>query len=122
MTTSNALKWLGTLGKGLMRSQAPGIAAGALVKFLNDNNVGVMIVTEWVQENKNLWDQIPQNYQSYLKKTARTVGAVDWITTTWFINAIKRDKPAIATLFINWKEGMDWLERQGEDLRQRLTN
>jgi hypothetical protein len=107
---------------GLVAQFAPGIARGALVELLKHQKVNTKIVTEWVQKDRSLWAQIGPDDRESLKKLVAKVNDVSWITSDWAINAVRKDLPAIASLFLGWKKARNWLDRQIEELKRELVS
>lgn len=114
-------EWGGILGKGLVAELAPDVAKGALVEILKEKGVNVKKATEWVTNNVSLWDKLEFEEQESFRDLAQKVGRVDWITTNWIIDAIKHDLPSVASLFLGWKKGANWLERQVEIIKEKIV-
>jgi len=105
------------LFKGVMAEYAPGFIKGALIELLAD--VTVQEVAKWVQENYILLDRLPDKYRAQLDEF--NMGDLSWLTSEWCIEAIAKKKPELASLFLGWDEGRDWLERQGEIIREEFS-
>lgn len=95
---------------GVIGEMAPGLLKGILVERLKDTTVAQ--ASEWVNSNYTLWDKISPAYQEQAKRFAPKFGDLSWLTTDWVISALKNKKPALASLFLGWKKGYNWLERQ----------
>ena len=120
-------KRLGTLrqyvdifGKGLVREMAPEIAAGVLLELLQLWRIDIQVITEHVNNNRSLWENLDEKRRNTLKKVARRVGNLDWISIDWVIVAIKKDFPSVASLILGWPEAHAWMERQVEELKNLL--
>jgi len=116
----DAVKKLGRLtSKGLVAEFAPEIAKGALVEILKVRKVDVKLASAWVEENTCLWDTFEPREQESLLKLRQYVGKIDWLTVGWFIDAIKGDLPAVASLFLGWTRGANWLARQVAIIKEK---
>ena len=113
-------KYAGFLSKGLIIQLAPEIAKGVLVEFLKGKKISVKSASTWVQNNTTLWDILEPEEQDGLKELAERVGNIDWLTADWVIDAIKKDLPAIASLFLGWKKANNWLKKQVEIIRKEV--
>ena len=100
------------LGHGLIAEMAPEIVKGALVEMLRVRKTNVKKASDWVQSNASLWDSLTLAQQKGLIKLGENVHNLDWLTGEWVIQAIKDDFPALASLFLGWRKGSNWLERQ----------
>ena len=110
-------KYGGILGKGAIINVTPAIAQGALIELLKKENVGT--VTEWVQSNRSLWDSLGIQNQERLHRLTK-MGNIDWLTAEWAIDSIRKDLPAITSLFLGWKKAHNWLERQVVIIKSEL--
>ena len=45
---------------------------------------------------------------------------VDWLTVDWFIDAIREEHKALASLFLGWKKGRNWLARQIKAIKTEM--
>lgn len=108
--------------KGLVTVNAPNIFKGILNEVLHNPKITVRGVINLVEENGSLWDIIPEEYHSKIQKAAGQVGNLDWLTADWMINAIKKEHPALASLFLGWRKGHNWLERQLKIIRAEIQS
>ena len=106
--------------KGGLIEIAPGIAGGMLVEMLKAKGVNVRKASSWVQKNTSLWDTLEPEYQVMLKDLAGKVGDINWLDTDWVIDSLRKDLPAIASLFLGWKKANNWLKRQVEIIRKEV--
>jgi hypothetical protein len=113
---------LAPFGRGLMQEMIPGMAAGAIVEMFSNWNVTVAMITEYIQSNKSLWDEMSGEKKRELAVLAQKVGNLDFITPEFLINSIKKDFSGVASLFLNWPEAMEWLERQIEELKSGVNS
>ncbi len=112
-------KYGGVLSKGLMAEMAPKVVKGTLLEVLRERGTGVRKAAEWVQRDVCLWDTLEPEHQKALFNLKR-VGNLDWFTAAWVIEAIKGDMPAVASLFLGWKKGANWLTRQVGIIKERM--
>lgn len=103
----------GLFGKGLLGVAAPAVAKGFLIENLK--GISVKQVSEWVTMNKSLWGELnPQNKDTIKNILSEYVTDLTWFTADWVIDSLKKDLPALASLFLGWKKASNWLERQIE--------
>lgn len=115
---TSLLKNLNLVFRGVAVEFAPSMVKGALTIILS--NVTVEQVVQWVNHNYTLLDKIPEKYQHELETA--NLGDLRWLTANWFIEAIKNDKPQLASLFLSWRKGRNWLERQCQLTREKFTS
>lgn len=106
------------LFRGLVVEYAPGFIKGALVKMLSE--VTVEQAALWVEQDYFLLEKIPERYRHEL--ATMNLGKLDWLTADWVIDALKKDKPQLASLFHSWRKGHNWLERQCQLIIKELTS
>jgi len=116
----NGSGWPETFLKGVVSYLAPSMAAGALVELLREQNIDVKKVSQWVEENLSLWDELKPEDQANLKKMAGEVGSLDWMNYEWAVNAIRADFPAVTSLFLGWPKARNWLGRQVEAIKREI--
>lgn len=109
---------LAPFGKGLMQEMVPGMAAGAITEMFHQWHVDVPMITEYVRSNQSLWGGMGEEKRKELGILAQKVGNLDFITPEFLINSIRKDFPGVASLFLNWPEAREWLERQIEELKE----
>lgn len=113
-------EYAGVLGKGFVAQMAPSVLQGALVTALKDKTVKQ--ATEWVEKNLTLWDMLDTKQQDGLRNLACRVGRLDWLTADWTIQAIRKDLPALASLYIGWRKAYNWLVRQVDIIHREVGN
>lgn len=111
--------------KGLASTQAPGVMKGLLNELLRHQQVSVEALVEMVEENRSLWDSLPEAHRHSAQRAAPTIGKLDWLTVEWLIETIRHDHPALASLFLSggpqgWRKGKKWLAKQIEEIRSNL--
>ena len=104
-------------GKGLMQELVPRMAAGDITEMFSDWGVTVAMITEYVQSNHSLWGDMDEDKRRQLAVLAQKVGNLDFITSEFLINSIRKDFPEVASLFLNSPSAREWLERQIEELK-----
>ena len=82
--------------------------------------VTVAQASGWVMRNEKLWDKIPDHYQESLRNNAPKFKNLDWVNTEWAIESIKTKNPALASLFLGWRKGHNWLGRQVEIIKEEV--
>ncbi len=110
----------GFLGKGIISQMAPQIAQGALVELLKAKKVDIKKATQWVESNNELWKELEPEHQERLKMLARKAGRVDFMNVDWAIDAMRKELPALASLFLGWRKANNWLGRQIEIMRTNM--
>lgn len=105
--------------RGLASHFAPQIAAGLMVEYLN--KVKITEIITYVEKNISLWSQMTPEYQAKVCKMLSTQKNLSWLTTEWLIDAIRKDIPRLASLFLGWDKARNWLERQMDEIRQQGT-
>jgi len=106
--------------KGLIATQAPNLFKGVLNELLRREDITVDKVITMVEKNQPLWDQLPSDITHSLRRAAEHVTDVPWLTVEWFIEAIKTQHPALASLFLGWRKARNWLGRQIEAIKKEL--
>lgn len=103
------------LFRGVVIQYAPDIIKGAMKQYLHQVKFNDMVQT--VKTNGSLWQLLPAQYRQALIKMGPKLGSLDWLTLEWVIQAAAESAPALASLFIGWPEGQEWLKRQVEDIK-----
>jgi hypothetical protein len=110
----------GTVGKSLMAEMVPGMAAGLITEQFHKWNINLARITSDIQNNRSLWAGLEEEQKRQLAFAAKRIGSLDFITVDWFIDAIKKDFPDIASLLVNWSMGSQWLKRQIEGIKTEI--
>lgn len=111
----------GFMKNGILLRAAPKIVQGMLVKILKERQTDTKMATGWVLDNTSLWDSFSIEHQEAFRNLFRQVKNVDWITFEWIIDAIKADFPAVASLFLGWRKGNNWLQRQVDIIKEEIS-
>lgn len=109
-------------GRGVVLQMAPRIAGGMINRFFHEWNVDVARISQDVQHNRCLWDNLTPDQREQLKNGAQKIGSLDFITTDFIITSIRKDFLAVATLFVNWPEAGEWLARQIDELKREISD
>lgn len=112
-------KYTGPLMWGLAGTFAPGILKGVMIEHLS--GVSVKEMSSWIMEGRGLLDQVDDKTRSKLKKLAGKIGRLEWLTADWAIDAVRKEHPALASLFLGWPEARAWLEKQAQTIREELS-
>ena len=113
-------EYAGLFGKGIVAYGAPDIVRGLLVGVMKAKKVNVQGATKWVEENVSLWDTLEPEHREGMMRLGKYVRNLDWLTAGYFIDAIKEELPAVASLFLGWEEANNWLERQLEMIKVEI--
>ena len=113
-------QYAGLFSKGLIIEIAPELAKGILVEVFKAKKVNVKGASNWVQDNTILWNTLSPDEQAMFKDMVQRVGTIDWLDADWVIDAIRKDLPAVASLFLGWKKANTWLKRQVEIIRKEV--
>jgi len=106
--------------RGLGSQFAPSIAKGLLIEYLG--KVKTREIIEYVEHDVSLWEKLDINKDKVRNTiTSMTQGHLEWFTSEWAIDAIRKDLPGIASLFLGDDKARRWLERQITDIKQELT-
>lgn len=119
--TDQLKQYGGMFAKGLIPTVAPGIAAGLMTDLFHQWNVDLARITSDIQNNRSLWAGLEDDHKRQLAFAAKRIGTIDFITVEWFIDAIKKDFPDIASLFLNWGMAGQWLQRQVEEIKTEIN-
>lgn len=106
--------------KGLVANNAPRITKGMINELFRQYNITVEKIIPLIQENRGLWSMLPPEYYDKIKKAVRQAGSVDWFTSDWVIEAVRKEHPALASLFLGWRKGRNWLDRQANEIRKEV--
>lgn len=96
----------------------PGIIQGVLIEYLGQASIPEII--KFVETDQSLWSQVEPEMQDKIKNLVSRFGDISWLTAEWTINAVRKDLPAYASLFLGWPEGREWLDRQVKEIHQNI--
>lgn len=106
--------------KGLTAAAAPEILKGTLINFFKSKNLGVDEILVWVEEKRSLWDNIGPEHQEQMKRGALKIGNLDFLTVEWAIEGLRKEFPAVASLFLGWPKATNWLRRELENIKKQV--
>ena len=105
-----------------MLHTAPRVVGGMLNQLCHEWKLDKAKITEYVENNTSLWNQLtPENWKE-IAVLADVLGDLDFITPELVIESIKKDFYQIASLLVNWPEASAWLERQITELKQGIVS
>jgi hypothetical protein len=122
MDFSKLKEYASTFGKGLIQQMVPGIAEGAINSLFHQANVDVDKLTDYVEHNRSLWNELNPQQREELKALSLRLGDLNFITPELIVNAVKEDFWLVANLLVNWPEAVDWLKRQINELKEGVAS
>jgi hypothetical protein len=118
----NMLKgYAGMAGKALIKTAAPAMFQGVFIELISKWSLDVEKVTNWVEKDASLWEMFTHEQQDTLAGYADMIRCAEWLNSDWIIDTLVKDYPSVASLFLNWDEGHDWLDRQVEIIRRNIN-
>ena len=110
--------------KGMVASNAPSIFKGMVNELLLQYHITPEVIIPMVEANQDLWSMIPEKHYDKVAKVAQQIKDIDWLTADWFIEAIRKDHPALASLFLGWPRGKakKWLDQQIGEIKRKLVD
>jgi len=118
------MKGIGELTlKGMVAANAPSIFKGMVNELLHQYHITPEVIIPMVETDQSLWSLVNEKHYEKIKKVAEQVKNIDWLTGDWFIEAIKKEHPALASLFLGWPRGKakKWLDRQISETKKKLV-
>ena len=112
-------RYVGLFGKGTVAYVAPEMLKGSLIEILK--TIKTEAASRWVHDNVSLWDELEPKHRKSFMKLGEFVKDLRWLTADWMIQAIKEDCPALASLFLGWRKGYNWLTRQIEIIKEEIS-
>ncbi len=109
-----------TTFKNVIASQVPTIFKGMLNEFLRRDDITFEMMVAMVEKNESLLPYLPPKITHSMRRAAELVPDVDWLTADWFIDAIRQEHKAMASLFLGWKKGRNWLTRQIKAIKAEM--
>lgn len=110
----------GNMLNGVLVNYAPRMLKGAMKQYLGSIKFEDMVA--WVEANRNLWKELPDNYKKTFIDYGPRLGKMEWFTCEWVIESGKESAPSLASLFLGWTEGKQWLECQVNDIKQHIKD
>jgi hypothetical protein len=112
-------KVLNFLRMGFMPELAPSITRGLLIEYLY--KVDTKELDRWIKEDVSLWSKVEPRYQDRIRKALSRMGDMKWLTVEWLQEGLRKELPKLCSLFLGSEEALEWLERQLEDIKSRIT-
>jgi len=109
-----------TTFQGVIASQVPTILKGMLNEFLRRNDITFEGIVAMVEKNGSLLPHLTPEMTHGMRRAADLVPDIDFLTVDWFIDAIREEHKALASLFLGWKKGRNWLARQIEAIKAEM--
>jgi len=106
---------------GIVANNAPKMFKGMLNAWLTDFMIDSTVIAGLVMQNKSLWSMLPENQYGRFQNVISQIGDIEWLTTEWLIDAVRKEHPAIASLFLGWKKGRNWLDRQLAEIKEEAN-
>jgi len=103
---------------GLLADVSPELFKGILTELLKKTTVAE--ASEWVTKDYVLLEKVPPETLARLKSFSPRFGNTSWLTAEWVIEALRDDVPALASLFMGWKKGYNWLVRQVNIIQREI--
>lgn len=100
---------------GLISEFGPSVLKGVMNEYMKRVNTRELI--EWIQADKSLWDNLEEKWKVQVKRYVPRGGNIDWLTYEWLFEITRNCNPSLASLFLNWKQGREWLQRQIEIIK-----
>ncbi len=107
--------------KSVLGNMVPTVAGEMICILLTEHKIGVAEMTKLVQENKSLWETLPESHGKVRKILLQT-GNLKWLTSEWAINSLREQHPGLCSLFLSWPEAQKWLEAQVNEIKKGVTN
>ena len=104
----------------VMASQVPTIFKGMLNEFLRRDEITFEGIVTMVEKNESLLPHLTPEITHGMRRAAELVPDVEWLTVDWFIDAIRGEHKVLASLFLGWIKGRNWLARQIEAIKAEM--
>ena len=115
----DAEKVLNIMGSGLLAIAGPQIFEGMFTEWIK--TLKIVEIEDWIINDKNLWDNITPGWQANLVRYGPRMGEIGKLLTfDWMIKTAAKCNPSLASLFLSWPEGQEWLKLNLEDLKSHI--
>ncbi len=104
----------------VIASQVPTIFKGMLNELLRRDDITFEGIVAMVEKNGPLLPHLTPEMTHGMRRAAELVPDIDFLTVEWFIDAIREEHKALASLFLGWKKGRNWLARQIEAIKAEM--
>jgi len=116
----NPQKLLRIIGTGLLAVGGPQMVEGMFQEWVK--KVKISDVEEWVVKDKRIWEQISPAWQEQLLHYGPKMGDLSFLTVEWAVKSATKTNPGLASLFLNWPEALNWLDKNLKDLKKETLN
>ena len=104
--------------RGLISNSAPLLTKGMINELIVLRSITPETIIPMVEKRQSLWGMVkPENYPKIKATLAQVDDDFEWFNGEWLLQAIVEKHPAIVSLFIGWKKGQNWLQRQIEEIK-----
>jgi len=112
----------GFFAKGLASSLSPSIGKAILMQYFRVKQINVAKMIKCIENDTSLWSNIEPVYQDRLKKLAQKANNLNWLNAEQAIEMLRKEYPAMASLFLGWTKARNWLDRQMLIIRKELKS
>lgn len=109
--------WEETLGNVLVFGFGPDVARGLIAEYLG--RIPIVKCREYIIENRNLMEPVTERQWRLIRETTRA-GKIA-LSYEEVIKELSKHRPDILAIIATTEGGVDWLNRQVEQARQKLT-
>ena len=106
---------LQSAASGLISTGIPFIFKGMINQYLTDKEFDIGKAVDWVRKDTDLINLFKQDggdtTEAVIERIQHFVKDLDWLTADYFIDSCRDEHPDIASLFMGWPEGLEWLDR-----------
>ena len=114
-------QWRGPVARGFISEAMPEIIKGAMLEALIEQKVTVEVLVEWIKTDHDLWDLFSPHIGNNLDMISK-LGPYKWLTSEWLLESIRKERPDLASLILNWEKASEWLARQLENIKNQLSD
>jgi hypothetical protein len=109
-----------SLISGSIIEAAPSVLKAAMQEYLSKVKFNEMV--QWINEDRSLWEALPDNYRRVFKDYGSKLGKMEWFTPEWVIEAGRESAPSLYSLFIGDPDAQNWLERQIAEIKENIKS
>jgi hypothetical protein len=109
-------EYAGLFRTGMLKQMTPAITGGFINGFFHEWKVDREKITDYVENDRSLWDNLTPDQQQEINTLTQNID-LNFVTPVFLINSIRKDFPAVASLFLSWPEAAEWLDRQIQELK-----
>lgn len=108
------------LGTTIGAAMLPGILKGLLIDLFAKQSLDSKKLVEWVNNDISLWNMMDPKWQGTVWGLKDKLGDTKWFTPQWLIDAVGKDYPGVASLFMGWDPASKWLARQVNEIKKEI--